>query len=109
MILICCAWEHFDNSCDHVPRLADGQGITAVPMWPYWTGWGFRVNSSQRGGDLWVSPHRRCTPQSISGRGEAPVEQVQLEASVAVEMSVPQQVHLAASMPMDKAMTKGTS
>lgn len=30
IILLCCTWEHFDNSCGDAPGLADDQSITAV-------------------------------------------------------------------------------
>lgn len=39
-----CAWEHFDNSSGHVPGLAGGQGIAAVPVLLCWTGWSSSAN-----------------------------------------------------------------
>ena len=38
------------------PGLADGQGITAVPVLLYWTAWNSRLNASQRDCDLWMGP-----------------------------------------------------
>jgi len=47
IILLCCASEHFDNSHGDAPGLADGQGIAAVSVLLYWTGWNSSVDSSQ--------------------------------------------------------------
>ena len=38
--------EHFGNSDGDAPGLADGQGIAAVSVLLYWTGWNSSVNSS---------------------------------------------------------------
>ena len=45
-VLLCCAWEHFDNSNGDVPGLADGQDIAAVSVLLDWTGWNSSVNLS---------------------------------------------------------------
>jgi len=59
IILFCCAWEHFDNSDGNAPALADGQGIIAVSVLLYWTGWNFNVNTRQnKSADTKVSEER---------------------------------------------------
>ena len=45
IILFCSAWEHTDNN----NGLADGQGIAAVPVLLYWTGWNSRPGDSDCG------------------------------------------------------------
>jgi len=47
IIFLCCTWKHSDNSNDDVPGLADGQGIAAVSVLLYWTGWNSNVNLSR--------------------------------------------------------------
>ncbi|OPJ69689.1 hypothetical protein AV530_012677 [Patagioenas fasciata monilis] len=69
--------EHLDNSNGHASGLADGQGITAVSVLLYWTGWDINVKSSQnKYADTKVSEERmeerfhvleqkfRCSPWS---------------------------------------------
>jgi len=46
IILLCCAWEHFDNSNGDAPGLADGQAIAAVSVPLHWAGWNSSVNLS---------------------------------------------------------------
>ena len=92
IILLCCAWEHFDNSNGHVPGLADDQGITAVSVLLYWTGWNSSVNSSRRDCDLWISPvdvHAGAGhPEASVAVGKSTLEKLHLEISVAVDNSM---------------------
>jgi len=57
IILLYCAEEHFVNSNSHAPGLADCQGIAALLVLLYWTGWNSSVNSHQRDSNLWTSPY----------------------------------------------------
>ncbi|KAK4810949.1 hypothetical protein QYF61_013357 [Mycteria americana] len=50
--------ESEEQNNGHTPGLADGQGIAAVPVLLYWTGWNSSVNSSRNDCDLWISPPR---------------------------------------------------
>ncbi|KAK4821271.1 hypothetical protein QYF61_017149 [Mycteria americana] len=90
------------------PGLADGQGIAAVSVLLYWTGWNSGVNSSRRDCDLWMNPRGSGTPRSVCAHGlaharagialkglwpkdKSTLDKVRLEASVAVD-----EVHAAA-------------
>ncbi|KAK4826727.1 hypothetical protein QYF61_010980 [Mycteria americana] len=52
IILLCCAWEHFDNSNGHASGLPYGQGIAVVSVLLYWARWNSNVSSSRRGCEL---------------------------------------------------------
>ena len=52
IILLCCTWEHADNSHGHTSVLADTQSITADPVLLCLTGWDSRLNSNHSDYDL---------------------------------------------------------
>jgi len=92
IILLCCAWWHLDNSNSGAPGLVDVQGIAAIPVLLRWTGWNSSVNSSQRDCHMWMSPRGRGHPKVFVAVDMTVLQQVHLEASVAMYKSTPQQV-----------------
>ena len=121
IVLLCCAWERFDNSNGDAPGLADGRGIAAVSVLLYWTGWNSTANFSRWDCDLWMSPQGSRTSRSVCGHGyvcaaagiplkglwpkdKATLEKVCLNASAAVDKSMLQQVHLQALVAVHEVM-----
>jgi len=51
---LCCAWEQFANSNGRAPKLADGQGIAAVPVLLHWTCRNSSESLCGRDCELWI-------------------------------------------------------
>ncbi|KAK4827001.1 hypothetical protein QYF61_013101 [Mycteria americana] len=96
------SWKPYPGICTTrsnglAPGLADGQGIAAVSVLLYWTGWNSGVNSSRRDCDLWMNP--RIALKGLWSKDKSTLDKVHLEASVAVD-----EVHAAAESTFSKLM-----